>query len=282
MPDDVGAGRQVAAVRLSRNRTQSDVARRAGFTRPVVSRVERGLLDGVTVGTLRSLSRALGMPPLVAVGWRGPEIDRLLDEAHAALVEATVALLVRHGWIVVTEYSFNHFGERGAMDILAWHPAAATLLIVEIKSRLWDLQDMLGALDRKRRLVPGLARREFGWNADSVGVLLVMPETRSHRASIERHRATFRTASPLGQVDVKRWLERPIGGLRGILFLNNVPQASTRQLARRKRARPTAGKASEPGSAGESAGGNRDSASGDGRARTRNGPDRPAPGHDFD
>ena len=226
----------VRDVRLSRNLCQSDVAARAGVGRPTVSRLERGLVDGMSVGSLRAISRALEMPSLVSLGWRSPETDRLRDRLHAAMVEQVVALLGPLGWVVAPEHSFNHFGERGSADILAWHIASGVILIVETKTRLWDLQDLLVTLDRKRRLLPELAARQFGWRARAVGVVLVLPEMSTHRHVIARHVATFHAALPQRQREVRDWLAEPAGNLRGILFLPIAHHDDIGQRSRRRRA----------------------------------------------
>jgi transcriptional regulator with XRE-family HTH domain len=204
MGDDYHVGRIIRDVRLLRHLRQADVATRAGTSRETVSRLERGLAAGVTIANLRAVSLALGMPSIVNLGWRGPEIDRLRDRRHAALVEQMNRVLVDGGWEIVPEFTFNHYGERGAVDGLAWHPANRALFIGEIKTQLCDLQDVLSTLDRKRRLVPGLMRRERGWAPRSVGVILAMPEISTHRHLIERHAATFGAALPSRQVEVRR------------------------------------------------------------------------------
>lgn len=219
MADDVQFGRMLQDLRLSRNLSQEDLAERAGVSRGTVSRLERGIVDCMTVGALRAISGALAMPSLVTLGWRAPNVERLRDRLHASMVEQVAGALMPLGWDVVPEYSFNHFGERGSADLLAWSGASETLLIVETKTRLWDLQAMLSALDRKRRLLPGLMERDRGWRSRAVGVILVLPEMSTHRHVVERHAATFRAAFPQRQVEVKRWLGRPVGDLRAIWFL---------------------------------------------------------------
>jgi hypothetical protein len=167
------------------------------------------------------------MPPLVSVGWRGPEVERLLDEAHSALVESVVAVLASGGWQTMPEFSFNHFGERGSVDVLAWHEGRRALLIVEVKTRLWDLQAMLSALDRKRRILPGLVRAAFG-HAGRVGVVLVLPEGSSSRAVVARREATFDAALPDRKIAVRNWLDRPDRDLRGIWFFHDSRAVTTR------------------------------------------------------
>jgi hypothetical protein len=89
----------------------------------------------MTIGTVRALSRALGMPSIVSFGWRGP-VERLIDEGHPAMVEFVLAHLEPLGWTVVPEFSFNHFGERGCVDVLAWHAYSRALLVIETKTRI--------------------------------------------------------------------------------------------------------------------------------------------------
>jgi transcriptional regulator with XRE-family HTH domain len=233
--DDFRIGRIVRDVRVSKNLRQSDVAARAGVSREMVSRLERGLVDGMTVANLRAVSRAVQMPSIVSLGWRGPEIDRLRDVEHAALVEAVARALVGFGWEMVPEYTFSEFGERGAVDGLFWHPAHRSLLIGEIKTRIWDLQGLLSTLDRKRRLIPGLLCRERAWRPKGVGVVLAMREKSTHRHLIERHATIFSAALPARQLEVRRWLETPSGDLRGIWFLPDSHEIGTRKVPRAAR-----------------------------------------------
>jgi transcriptional regulator with XRE-family HTH domain len=240
MGDDVQVGRMVQDLRISKGLRQDDVAARAGVSRPTVSRLERGLIDGITVGKLRAISRALGMPSIASLGWRSPEIDRLRDRLHASMVEQVGVALKAAGWDLVPEYSFNQYGERGSTDILAWHSASEALLIVETKTRLVDLQGTLSSMDRKRRLVPGAAARDFGWRAKAIGVVLVFPDMSTHRHVVSRHEATFAAALPHRQIEVRRWLTQPDGALRGIWFLpishgDDIGQRSRRRRASRRR-----------------------------------------------
>ena len=78
--------------------------------------------------------------------WRGGDLDRMVNARHAALHEAVALLFARHsGWTTAPEVSFSIYGERGAIDVLAWHAARRALLVVELKSEIVDVQGMLGA-----------------------------------------------------------------------------------------------------------------------------------------
>jgi hypothetical protein len=68
------------------------------------------------------------------------------------LQEVVIQRLRAAGWQVWPEVSFSIFGERGVIDILAWHAATRTLLIIEIKTLLVDFGDLLATMDRRLRL----------------------------------------------------------------------------------------------------------------------------------
>jgi transcriptional regulator with XRE-family HTH domain len=227
MSDDYQIGRMVRDVRRARGLSQEDVAARAGVSRETISRLERGLVEGIAICHLRAISRAMDMPSIVALGWRSPEVDRLRDKLHAEIVETAAGTLSKSGWNVVPEYTFSVYGERGSVDCLAWHSTRRALLICETKTRIWDLQDLLSALNRKRRLVPELLRRERGWRAESVGIALIMPDISTHRHFIKRHSSTFDAAFPDRQIAVRKWLEAPTGDLRGIWFLPDSRHTDT-------------------------------------------------------
>jgi len=108
--NDVLVGRIFRAVRRRRAWRQIDVARRAGVSQQLTSLIEQGHVEQVSLGTLRSVARALEIDLPLAPRWRGPELDRLLDAEHAALVDAAVAVFAGSGWLVTLEWSFNHFG----------------------------------------------------------------------------------------------------------------------------------------------------------------------------
>jgi hypothetical protein len=157
-----------------------------------------------------------------------------LDSAHARLVEYLAALLRRCGWEVVIEATFWIRGERGSVDLLAWHPGRQVVLIVEVKFVVPDVQAMLAAIDRKRRLGLLIAR-ERGWNAIAVATLLVIGESRTSRRRVDAHAATFQQAFPHRAIEVRRWLAAPGSApLHGLWFWS----ASQAVPSRHRVARP--------------------------------------------
>jgi hypothetical protein len=71
---------------------------------------------------VKQVAAPLGITADLVVKWNGPELDRLMDARHARVVKAWIARLGPE-WEVVVEYSFNHYGYRGSVDVLAWHAA---------------------------------------------------------------------------------------------------------------------------------------------------------------
>jgi transcriptional regulator with XRE-family HTH domain len=243
--DTVRFGLSVRALRRRRGWRQVDLAWHAGVSRTAISRVERGRADRLTIRMLRTLADALGARLDCRLLWNGEALDRLLDESHAALVETVVRWLTSLGWEVATEVSFSIRGERGSIDLLAFHPATATLLVVEVKSVVPDVQATFVTLDRKTRLASEIARGR-GWRPARLGRLLVVREDRTARRWVSAHGATFAGAFPAHGWAVRRWLQDPAGGGRGeipagrpatfgdrtpfsgLLFLPGTPQAGAR------------------------------------------------------
>lgn len=246
--EDIKVGALARAIRHRLGWTQRQLAGRIGLSQQLISLFERGHIDALTVRTARRVAAALEMSLAFEPRWRGADGVRLLDGDHAALVNATVAILRSAGWEVTVEYTFNHFGERGSIDVVGWHASSRCLLIIEVKSRLLDTQATLATLDRKVRVVPMLLARERGWTARSVGVVLAVPGTTANRSVVARHAATFATAFPDRAAAVRRWLRRPDGRLSAVWFLSGTSGGSgTRAWGTRRRVRVTAPRATPRG-----------------------------------
>jgi transcriptional regulator with XRE-family HTH domain len=217
--DDGRVGRAIRVVRVRKGWRQKDLGAAAHVSQQVVSRIEQGRFDRVALATTRRVAKELDMTISLSTRWLGGDVFQLLDAEHAVLVDESVRRLRRIGWELLVEYSFNHFGDRGSVDIVAWHPRRRAVLIVEVKSRIVDVQELLGTLDRKVRVVPLLLARERGWRAVEVGGLLVVPRTKQARNAVERHAATFAVVLPARGLAVRRWLAAPAGRLDGIWFV---------------------------------------------------------------
>ena len=230
-PDAIGY--VLRSLRRRKGWRQVDLGGRVGITQSIVSAVERGDLDRVSVRTLGRMFEACGADLVMTVRWHGGDLDRLLDRAHAELVERVARLLVALGWEVHVEVSFSRYGERGSVDVLGLHPATRAALIVEVKSAITGVEETLRRHDMKVRLAPAIVRERLGVAPVLVARLLVAPDTSTVRRRIEEHAETFRRVYPLRGRAVHRWLRSPSGPMAGILLL-----ATPSDSAPRRRVRP--------------------------------------------
>ena len=172
---------------------------------------------------LRTIRRVFGVLEAsvnLEIRWRGGAIDRLIDERHAGLSGKASDELDARGWTSIAEVTYNHFGERGSIDLIAWHAVTETLLVVEIKTELTSLEATLRKHDEKARLAPRIVAERFGWQASTAARLLVLPEDRTARRQVERVDALLRRAYPLRGWASKRWLTAPTGRGDGLIHLS--------------------------------------------------------------
>jgi transcriptional regulator with XRE-family HTH domain len=232
-------GRSVRALRHRLGWRQEDLALRCRVSQTAVSRVERGVLAGVSVGTVERMVVALGGDLDMRVRWRGEELDRLLDATHAAIGETLIRILTDFGWECAAEVTFMVRGEQGTVDVLAWHAASGRLLVIESKSVVPDLQRMLGSLDRKVRLGREIGAQR-GWRATGVAKAIVLAGTMANRARAQRFKATFGAVLPQNGRDLRRWLARPGGPDPAALWFITDSRVTTAIKRRRVRPRPNA------------------------------------------
>ena len=233
--NDDAIGRTLRAIRQRLGLRQADVAERAGLSQQVVSVLERGGLEQLSLRAARGVARALGAELVIGVRWRGAEIDRVRDEVHAQIVAATAALLEAEGWLTATEVTYSWYGERGSIDLLAFHPATRTLLVVEVKTEIASVEETLRRHDAKVRLAGRVARDRFGWDARSVSRFLAVRDTRTARRRIDRHSAVFGRAYPTRGWATRAWLHAPSGAAGLLLFLSGTAVAGGSQGSDRTR-----------------------------------------------
>jgi len=215
-------GLAIRALRRRRRWRQRDLAYAAGVSQSAISLIERGHLDSVPRRRLARVAGALEGSIEYEVRWRGGALDRLLDEAHAALAAIVLAELKEHDWETQVEVSYSHYGERGSIDVLGGHPPTEALLVVEVKASLGSGEATLRKLDEKERLAPMVAAERFGWHASTVSKVLLFPEAVTIRRQLARHQAYLQAGLPAGGRGVRRWLRNPEGVLRGVWFLSNA------------------------------------------------------------
>jgi transcriptional regulator with XRE-family HTH domain len=236
--DDRRLGIAVRARRHRRGWRLVDMAAVAGVGPGVCGLLERGHADRLTVRTARAIAGAVGLPLAWDLGWQRVEVDRLLDSDHAALCADIAGELTALSWEVRTEVSFNHYGERGRIDLLAWHPTERTLLVIEVKTTLVDAQQTIGSLDIKARLASILVAK-LGWRQPArVVPALFIAEGRTARRHLQRLAALFKQYNCQG-VSARGWLRSPSADVGGLLRFVPLPSSngSDRRRAGRRRVR---------------------------------------------
>jgi hypothetical protein len=88
--------------------------------------------------------------------------------------------------------------------------------LVEVKSRITDVQDLHAAMAQKRRVVPMLLSRERGWRPTSIGQLLVVAEASAQRRLVARHAEIFSVSFAQRGRDARSWLAHPAGTLSAL------------------------------------------------------------------
>ena len=215
---------------------------KAELSQDIVSRAERGEIRRMKMATLEQLAAALGADLVVALRWRGGDLDRVLDEGHAVLVGRAAEGLAEAGWRVAAEVSFAVYRESGSMDLAAWHGETRTPLIVEVKTELLSVEETLRRHDAKVRLGARIVEERFGWQPRAVARLLVLPDASTPRRRVARHDAVLGRAYPMRGTALRGWLARPEGAAGGLLFLapSPTPGVRTRRgpVSRRRIRRP--------------------------------------------
>jgi transcriptional regulator with XRE-family HTH domain len=216
--DDLRVGAMVRAVRMRSGLSQAEVATRADVSPSTVSLLERGHGASLSLAMWRRIGAVLEVRISMIARWRGGELDRLLSSRHSLLGQRFASfMLARPGWVVEPEISFSIWGERGVGDQLGWHAGEAHVLIVELKTEFVDINEMLGTLDRKRRLARQIAA-DRGWQPKLVSVWLIALDTHTNRRHAERHRALLRAALPLDGRALRGFLATPIVATSGLAF----------------------------------------------------------------
>ena len=208
------------AVRLLRQRrgwTQRELAARSGVSDSTLSRLERGHPDELSVAAIRRVASAIDLRVDLIGRWRAGDLDRMLNRRHSALHEGVARWFGERfqAWVLAPEVSYSIFGERGVVDVLAWHPGRRALLVVELKTDIVDVNELVGRVDVKRRLARRIAA-ERGWDPVAVGVWVIVAPSRTNRRRVAVHRAMLRAAFPIDGRRIEAWLRDPVGAVAAL------------------------------------------------------------------
>ena len=241
--DDLRLGTAFRLVRQRRGWRQRDLSDNSGVSQSAISRMERGHFGPQSIDSIRAVAAALEIRVDLVPRWRAGDLDRLLNSRHSALHES-VARMFRDelpAWILAPEVSFAIYAERGVIDILAWHPGRRALLVIELKTDLADMNELIGTFDRKRRLARQVAATR-DWNPVTVSAWLIIGSSRTNRRRVEAHEAMLHGALPDDGRTIRRWLRDPARAVNGLSFWTDTRGETGRPLARsiqRVRTSPT-------------------------------------------
>lgn len=227
------------AVRIRKGWRQIDVALAAKVSQSMVSRIARGRSRHVTLDSLLRVAEVLEIRMDVNLRWRGADLDRMLNAGHAALHVSVARLFAATPWLLAPETTFAIYGERGVIDILSFHPPTGALLVIELKTDLVDVQQLVGSVDRYRRLAPRIAR-DRGWQVRSVSAWVVLRDTRTNRRRVAAHADVLRVAFPRDGRSARRWIAAPDGSIAALSFISDSsdrPAAASSSGVRRVRRR---------------------------------------------
>jgi transcriptional regulator with XRE-family HTH domain len=220
--DDQRIGTMLRAIRIKKRWRQSDLASKARVSRWLVMRIEHGRLASIPVGKLRAVAAALDARIDANVRWQGGDLPRLISARHSRMQEVMARFFAGlPDWQTEPEVSFSIYGERGIIDILAWHPTRRILLVIELKTEIVDVNEMLGTLDRKRRLALQIAASR-GWHPVAISTWLVVAPSRTNRRALADHASVLRSKLPVDGGALLRWLREPDGAVHGAGFLPKV------------------------------------------------------------
>jgi len=193
---------------------QADAATAAKVARSWVSRVERGHPGGLPIDRLQAIAHVLEIRVELVASWNGGEAARIVNERHSRMHELVATRLSGlSGWVFEAEVTFSLWGERGTTDILAWHAASRTLLVIELKTEIPDPAGLLAQVDRYARLSPTIGRGR-AWDVARVATWVLVAESATNRRQLARHRTMLRNAFPLDGRVLGAWLRDPASDMR--------------------------------------------------------------------
>jgi transcriptional regulator with XRE-family HTH domain len=206
--------------RTSLDITQEELAAAVGVSRSEIAGIETAGVNA-TLDVVMRIGEVLGLD-LQIVGRRPTVIDpRPSGIVHGRCSAYTGRRFGRHGWSIRREVEVIHGRSHGWIDILAFHPGSATLVIVEIKTRLDDLgaiERQLGWYERAGREVAATA----GWRPVTIVSWLLLLNSEEVERSLRVERDLLRVGFPVRASEMRVVLEgvRPSGSGRGIALID--------------------------------------------------------------
>ena len=100
--------------------------------------------------------------------------------------------------------------------------------MIELKTDIVDIHDLIGRMDQKVRLAPAIAKKR-GWEPVAVGAWVVIAPGRTNHRRLAEHAAVLRRAFPDDGRRIRGWLRKPAGRIAALSFLPSMPAGSRRR-----------------------------------------------------
>ena len=192
--------------------SQRTLGKSVGRSQTFVSLVETGKAPSLTVQEAARLCAALGAT--LVFGLESPRLgeSRQRDVVHAICVGYAARRLARAGWVVEREVLAGSVRRPAWIDLLAFHPSARVLLVIEVKTELRDLGELERQLGRYEVEARSLARAR-GWQARRMLGTVLLLATEVNDARILALRGSTSSAFPVRGRALRELLH---GGTDGI------------------------------------------------------------------
>ena len=180
---------------------QRRLARQSGCSQSDIARIERVAKPELSLRQATKVLRALGIEPVLQLNPPRIAAPPVRDRGHARMVGAVARRLRRAGFLVATEVEVGGTRWRGFIDVLAMHPGARLLLVVEVKTVIDDI----GRTDRQLGAYvesAWAAAQLLGWRPRAATGLLVVLATDENDQRLRVHRELIDVAFPLRARDL--------------------------------------------------------------------------------
>ena len=198
----------VRDVRSMHRWTKTDLSERTGISRQMIAAVEAAEANP-SLDVLAGLFDGLGIDlELRAGGVVALDGGRRRDTAHAICSAYVQRRLEAAGWKVAREVRLESGRYVGWIDLLAFDEATATLLVIEIKTRLDDIGAIERSMDWHMREAMRAARR-IGWHPRRVSGWLLAMATDEVDDRLRADRMLWASAFPSRVPDLAAAVEDP-------------------------------------------------------------------------
>lgn len=199
--------------------SKSELGFQSGVSRQMVGEIEAARANA-SLDVIAALLEALGITlELLA---KGPVVidARRHDAAHAICSAYVQRRLEALGWLVAREVRIEQGRYLGWIDLLAFHEATGTLLVIEVKTRLDDAGAIERSMDWHMSTAMRAARR-LGWHPKRLTGWLLALATAEVDDALRRTRTIWDRAFPKRAAELALTIADPsVADGRGLALID--------------------------------------------------------------